>query len=44
MLKNNKDRWGRDEFQVAETGKIDTRDLYIAMGWLTANTNGISAI
>ncbi|CAH1856894.1 hypothetical protein [Convivina intestini] len=34
MLKNNKDRWGRDEFQVAETGKIDTRGLYIAMGLL----------
>lgn len=28
--------WGRDEFQVAKTGGIDTRGLYIAMGSIMA--------
>lgn len=32
--KSKKDVWGRDEYQVAQTGKIDTRGLYLAMGLL----------
>ncbi|MGY3743663.1 hypothetical protein [Leuconostoc inhae] len=32
MESHRRERWGRDEFQVAKTGGIDTRGLYIAMG------------
>ena len=32
MENQRRNRWGRDEFQVAKTGNIDTRGLYIAMG------------
>lgn len=32
MRDKQTDRWERDEFQIAKTGEIDTRGLYISFG------------
>lgn len=36
MDNKRRNHWGRDEFQVAKTGGIDTRGLYIAMSSIIA--------
>ena len=34
MKNKPKKNWGRDEYQILKTGKIDTRGLYLAIGLL----------
>lgn len=34
MKNKAKKNWGRDEYQILKTGKIDTRGLYLAIGLL----------